>query len=193
MQPPTLTAPDTNFTGNYDVSFDAPDDVSTNYEYRLYESSNSGFDWEYIGYISKASGGQPPFHTVERNKVVGEYWYKANICVNNAGATACTGYSNIIIVTISATETNKHVKRIGSLIASHPDYPGTNYFAFVEFTEPLTNECNENRIYFPFDSDFGEAALTEIKAVKALGMAHSYVSYKVLSDDFCELTGVRME
>jgi len=195
-QPPTLSATSTSSTGNYNINFNALESVPNNYEYRLYESINEGQDWEYIGYISKAMGGMRPLRSVEEGKANGQYQYKANICAKSAEITSCTGYSDVITVSVenasTVEETSMHTtKRLGSLLRANENHPGT--YAFVEFVEMLSVSCRENRVFLQLNTDFGEAAFTEIKAAKALGKGHSYVAYDLLSDGFCELTNIRIQ
>lgn len=101
IAPPALSAPSFASKERYDISFNAPQNVPANHEYRIHESRDNGLTWNYYGYISTAVGGRPPFISSHRNNPLGSYQYKAQICLNDVGAqSVCSKFSEVITVSV---------------------------------------------------------------------------------------------
>lgn len=85
----------------YEVLFNEPEDVPDNHEYRIYESTDYGETWEYSGYISRQVGGVYPFKNIYKDKPVGEYQYRAKVCMmHGTNASVCSGYSDVVSVNV---------------------------------------------------------------------------------------------
>lgn len=113
LEAPELSAPRVSDGARFDVHFNAPENVASNHEYRMYESSDGGESWNYTGRISTALGDEPPFKGVYRDMSEGVYLYKAKVCViYTENSEHCSGDSNTVSVSV--------VEKIVSPVLSAP-------------------------------------------------------------------------